>query len=100
MAANVRVIGANELGISLAQRRRLMADPELITWQLALNMSQVVHRVTGYLQSSIYHKGPVAGAKAPYAGIEEERGPDHDYATQAIENFSIEKYADKLVEPL
>lgn len=99
MAANVRVIGAKELGISLGEMKQLAENPELITWQLALNMSKVVHRITGYLQGSIYHKGAVAGAKAPYAGYEEERGSPHDYATQAIENFSMERYADGVIKP-
>jgi hypothetical protein len=100
MAAKVVVIGAAQLGADLETVAALLTKPELITWQLALNMSRVVHRRTGYLQSTIYHKAHEAGATAPYAGFEEERGGSHAYATRAIEDFNMERYADNVWEPL
>lgn len=94
MAVRVIVVGLDELTTDLKKLQVLLKNPELITWQLALNMNKVVHIKTGYLKSTIYHKNDVAGADAPYAGYEEERGGTHAYATRAIEDFSMEKYAD------
>jgi hypothetical protein len=100
LAASVRVIGAKELAIDFETMRRLIEeDPELITGQLADSMRKFVHVKSGHLKSTIYHKGLVAGADAGYAGYEADRGGEHDFAEQAIEDFDIEKYADKVVEP-
>ena len=100
MATKVYVIGADELGTDLGTMRRLIEeDPELITSQLDESMHKFVHVITGYLKSTIYHKGLVAGADAGYAGYEADRGGEHDFAELAIEDFDIERYADKIVEP-
>lgn len=100
MATKVHVIGANELAADFEKMRRLIEeDPELITAQLDESMRRFVHVKTGYLKSTIYHKGLVAGADAPYAGYEADKGDDHDFAQQAIDDFDMERYADKLVEP-
>ena len=98
MGTKVIIVGLFELTRDLKKLQVLLKNPELITWQLDLNMNKVVHVRTGYLKSTIYHKRNIAGADAPYAGYEEERGGGHAYATQAIEDFSIEKYADEVWE--
>lgn len=101
MATKVIVIGANELAADFEKVRRLIEDePELITRQLADSMRKFVHVQTGYLKSTIYHKGLVAGADAGYAGYEADRGGAHDYAERAIEDFDLDRYADKVTEPL
>src|SRR3990172_153091 len=100
MPTKVHVVGAAELGADLEKMRRLIEeDPELITGQLDESMSKFVHIVTGYLKSTIYHKGLIAGADAPYAGYEADRGGDHDFAQQAIDDFDMDRYADRVTEP-
>lgn len=100
MATKVIVIGANELAGDFEEMARIIKEePELITSQLDESMVKFAHVLTGYLRGSIYHKGPVAGADAPYAGYEDDRGGGHDFAEQAINDFDLRKYADKVVEP-
>lgn len=91
----MRVIGLKELEKALASIDERLADLELITRDLANNMRKFVHVETGYLRSTIWHKGAEAGADAPYAGYEEER---HEYALDAIENFDVEKYLKEVTE--
>jgi len=100
MPTKVHVVGAAELGADLEKMRRLIAEtPELITGQLDTSMNKFVHVITGYLKSTIYHKGLIAGADAPYAGYEADRGGDHDFAQQAIDDFDMDRYADRVTEP-
>lgn len=96
----VKLIGFDILERDLREVEKLLEKPELITEELDALMNKFAHVQTGYLKSTIYHKGNVAGADAPYAGYEEERGGDHAYATRAIEAWSIEKFADKVWKPL
>lgn len=99
MAAKVIIIGLEDLVRDISEMQRLMENPERVTKRLAASMRKFVHVRTGFLKSTIYHKGNVAGAKAPYAGIEEERGGPHAYATRAIKDFNMDRYADEIVEP-
>jgi hypothetical protein len=100
MATKVYVIGANELAEDFERMRRLVDNsPQLVTEQLADSMTKFAHVITGYLKASVYHKHREAGANAPYAGYESDRGGDHDFAERAIEDFDINRIADKIVEP-
>lgn len=74
-------------------------NKKYITDSLAEGMRKVVHIDTGYLKSTIYSDTNMAGAKARYAGFEEERGGSHSFATKAIDGFDVEAYIDYLVEP-
>jgi hypothetical protein len=96
----VRVIGAEALGDDLEKILKLLDEPELITKQLDRLMMEFAPVRTGHLKSSIYHKNDVAGAKADYAGwVELMRSKKYAYATQAIQDFDMNKYADQIVEP-
>lgn len=95
----VRVLGARELAVDMETMRELIEDPELVTKELDRLMTKFVAVRTGHLQSTIYHKGNVAGAQADYAGWVEEMGDEYAYATRAIEGFNVNKYADQIVEP-
>ena len=95
----IRVIGLKELQEALAKIKANIDNVEIITRPLADLMRDYVHVDTGYLQSTIFYSGNVAGASAPYAGYEADRGGDHDYAELAVEAFDIEAYADYVVEP-
>lgn len=100
MTTKVYIIGADELSADFERMARIIKDePELITGQLDESMSRFAHVITGYLLGSIYHRGLVAGADAPYAGYEADKGGDHDFAEQAIEDFDLERYADEVVAP-
>lgn len=92
------IIGLDQLLGELSGLEKALGNPELVTEQLDDLMQDYVPVVTGYLQSTIYHDGPVAGASAPYAGIIEEMGGHRAYGSKAIEAFSIEGYADKVWE--
>lgn len=96
----VAVLGLNKLRSELMEVIKQLDDIEVVTKELDIQMNKVVHIVTGYLKSTIYHKGNVAGADAPYAGYEEGRGGSHAYATRAIEALDIEKFADHVWRPL
>jgi hypothetical protein len=100
MADRVIVIGAKELGSDLEKVEKLLENPELITKQLDRSMNRFSPYRTGHLKSSIYHKGNIAGAKADYAGWVELMGHKYAYATEAIEDFNVNKYADQIMEPL
>lgn len=97
MAVNIIVKGDKELISIIKHIRYNIKDKSDITFELAKGMKEVVHVDTGYLKSTIYSNKNKAGAKAPYAGYEEERGNSHAFATRAIENFDIRKYANKLL---
>lgn len=94
----VKVEGVAEIIGALREIGEALDKSDPITGQLVSDMEKFVHRRTGYLASTFYQKTAVAGADAPYAGYEEERGGEHAYATQAIEDFDTEKYIDELVE--
>jgi hypothetical protein len=95
----VKIIGLTELRADFQKIIDNIDDIEIITRDLADLMRDYVHVDTGYLQSTIYYSGNVAGASAEYAGHEADRGGDHDYATGAIMALDIEKYADYVVRP-
>lgn len=94
-----KVIGLTPLIADLQTMHKLQQDPKLITRPLARAMTSCVHVDSGYLRSTIYYQNNVAGARAPYAGTEEERGGSHAYATRAIDSFNEGKYLDIIVEP-
>jgi hypothetical protein len=95
----IKIIGLPGLTEALKKIIENIGDVEIITKPLADLMRDYVHVDTGYLKSTIYHDGPVAGASAPYAGYETERGGSHDFASQAMEAFDISAYADAVVKP-
>ena len=97
-----KVIGARELAVDLETMQRLIKNPEIATKQLDRLMRKHAPERTGYLKSTTYYKGNVAGAKAIYAGWVELMGPasKYAYAPRAIEDFSMDDYADEVVEPL
>jgi hypothetical protein len=99
MAANLRIIGARELAGDIEQMRDLIPQQEPNTKQLAALMTKYVHVKTGFLRSTIYHKHNIAGATAPYAGYEADRGGEHDFAARAIKAFNLDSYADRITEP-
>lgn len=94
-----RVIGAKELADDIETMRKLLEKPELITKQLDRSMTRFAPVRTGHLKSTTYHKENIAGAKADYAGWVEEMGGEYAYATDAIKDFNMDKYADQVVEP-
>jgi hypothetical protein len=96
----VKTIGFDKLGRDLQKVIENIGDVEIITAELDALMKKFVHVDTGYLKSTIYHKGNVAGADAPYAGDEEERGGEHAFATRAIEAFNLKDFADGVWAPL
>lgn len=96
----VKLIGFDLLEKDLKEVAELLKHPEIITEELDAQMNNFVHQITGYLKSTIYHTNHIAGADAPYAGFEEERGGGHAYATRAIEAWSIEKFGDRVMGPL
>jgi hypothetical protein len=100
LAVNVEIVGAEKLKRDLEEVIRLMSDLEPATAALAASMRKFAHVDTGFLKNSIYHRGAFAGAKAPYAGYEADRGGDHDFATRALQSFDMEQYADAIWRPL
>lgn len=96
---SVLVIGNDKLSKDLDKVFTNIKDTKEIAKELDSLMNDYVHVLTGYLKSSIYHKTNVAGAKAPYAGFEEERGESHEYATKAIDAFDVNKYIDRVISP-
>lgn len=95
----VRVTGIKELAVALEIMQELLKKPELVTKELDRLMTKHAPERTGHLKSTIYHKHNVAGAKADYAGWVEEMGKPYDYATQAIDDLKLDKYADQVTEP-
>ena len=106
MPGVTQIIGAAELEGAIGEILERLDDLEFITQPLAEGMRRVVHIQTGYLQSTIYHTQAIAGADAPYAGFEADRGDilaagkrGHDYAQRSIDDFDADAYFDKIVEP-
>jgi len=95
----VKIIGLEALQSALQKMIAYIRDPELVTSKLADLMRDYVHRQSGYLASTIYHSGPEAGATAPYAQVEEDRGGSHAFGTRAVNAFNERDYLDKIVEP-
>lgn len=99
MPARVYISGDKDLIVALEGIRKRIDDPEEAAAPLADLMRKFAHVRTGYLKNSIYHEGAFAVASAPYAQYEADRGASHDFAGQAVQGWSIERYADKIVEP-
>lgn len=95
----VKILGLEELKRALQEILERLQDRRQVTKPLADRMEDYVHRDTGYLASTIFWNDEIAGATAPYAGIEEERGGGHAYGSKAIQNFNIDAYSDTVVEP-
>ncbi|KKN57470.1 hypothetical protein LCGC14_0561820 [marine sediment metagenome] len=95
----VKIIGARQLQRALAEVLQNIGDVSLVTSRLVIDMTKYAHIATGFLRGSIYHKDNIAGAKAPYAGFEADRGGLHDYAQRAINVFPVENYFDEIVRP-
>lgn len=95
----VKIIGLDELSNAVQQILENLKDPEPVTKRLDTAMHKYAHVRTGMLRGSIYHKENVAGAGAPYAGYEADRGGAHDYAQRAIDAFPTEEYFNEVVEP-
>lgn len=66
-------------------------QPAIFAKKLADLMQRYVHVKTGYLRSTIYYYGDKAGATAPYAGYEAERGGSHDFVSRAIDALDIDR---------
>lgn len=95
---SVKVIGADEIVSAFNEILENLNDGELVTTALASSMSDYVHVQSGYLKSTIYYSDWEAGATAPYAGFEADRGGSHAFDEKAIQSFDFERYADKIVE--
>lgn len=95
----VKIIGAEKLHEALWAMIRRIEDYSLITKQLARYMAIYAHVDTGYMKSTIYYKRNIAGASAPYAGFEADRGGEHDFAQKAIDAFRVDAYLGEIVEP-
>jgi len=93
------IIGAKEAADALEDVAKNLDDISTVLDELMSGMRKYVHIQTGYLRDSIYKKKDHAGASAPYAGYEADRGGEHDFAQRAIDAFNLEKYADHAVEP-
>lgn len=91
---------AQKLALELEIVRKIAKDPEIVTRELDRLMRKNAPVRTGHLEQSIYHKGNVAGAKSDYAGWVELMGDEYEYAKQSIKDFKMERYADKIMEPL
>jgi hypothetical protein len=107
VANRVIVIGLDECMEALGDVANLIEDiPDIVPIMLEEDMLKFVHILNGYLSSTIYHKHGFAGASAPYAGYEADRGDKlaggrtgHDFAQRAIDAFDVEKLADRIVDP-
>lgn len=97
MSYEITIIGGQDVVVELGNMRRRIADPEEISAPLAENMRKVVHVITGYLKSTIYHEGLVAAATAHYAAYEARRGGSHDFATRAAKMFDMNRYGDRMI---
>jgi hypothetical protein len=95
----ITITGDKDIIIALEGIRRRTLDPEEAAAPLAESMRRYAHVMTGYLRDSIYHEGNFAVASAPYAEYEADRGGDHDFAGQAVDDFNMERFADRIVEP-
>lgn len=95
----VKIIGAKRLHRALTEVLQNIGDVSLITSRLVIDMTKYAHVITGYMKSTIYHKDNIAGADAPYAGYEADRGGSHDYAQRAINAFPVDDYFDEVVRP-
>lgn len=96
----VKIIGVEKLADDLELVRFLLSNLEIVTEELDVLMTRYAPVRTGFLKSTIYYKHDVAGADAPYAGFVEEMGGRLAYATKTIKSFKIDKFADKIWEPL
>lgn len=94
-----KVIGARKLQRALTGVLQNIGDMSAITKRLEVDMTKYAHVDTGYMRGTIYHKRNIAGADAPYAGFEADRGKEHDFAQRAIDAFPVEEYFDEIVEP-
>jgi len=97
MSYQITIIGGQDVIVELGNMRKRISDPEEISAPLAENMRRVVHVITGYLKSTIYHEGLVAAATAHYAAYEARRGGDHDFATRAVKLFDMQRFGDRII---
>lgn len=65
--------------------------------QLVENMQDVVHVDTGFLKSSINFQDDVVYSTAEYAGVEVQRGGDHDFVGIAIEMTDTDKIMEEVL---
>lgn len=94
----LRIFGLPPIITGLKNVSEALEDTSLITEDLAEGMRRYAHVATGYLRSTVYHEEAIAGASAPYAGFEADRGGEHDFAQKAVDAFKIDEYADMLVK--
>lgn len=96
----VRILGAAEVHRALvAVQSQIGEIRRIIPKMLDPDLHKYAHVITGYMKSTIYQKYGQAGADAYYAGFEADRGGEHDFAQQAIDDFDWEELFDKIVEP-
>lgn len=96
---SLKVKGWKELQNDIQEMIEILEDESLITKDVQSGMSKYAHRDTGFLAGSFERKKNVVISKAPYAEYEALRGGSHDFVTKGIDNFNINKYADRVVEP-
>ena len=90
------ITGDKQLKRELDQLSKNIENIKFATEILERDMVRFVHIDTGFLKSTIFSDDEVAGATAGYAGVEADRGGEHDYAQLAIDAFNMEEYADKI----
>ena len=96
---SVKVTGLDEvIGDMERLRQNVQNLPDHVAEMLSEEMTQVVHVVTGYLRSTIYERKNIAGATAFYAGMEADRGGEHDFPGRAIEALDEDKILEWLME--
>lgn len=88
----MRVSGVREVVHGLEEMSKVIEEYP-VSKELAALMRHYAHIRTGYLRNSIYAKHNIAGATAPYAGVQEDR---NQFATKAIRAWREEPYADKI----
>ena len=97
--STARIIGARELHAVLIDILQNIGDLTFVTKRLAKDMTKFAHVDTGYMKGTIYHTFDIAGADAPYAGFEADRGGSHDFAQRAINAFPVDEYFNEIVRP-
>lgn len=77
------------LTLEFLQKLKNAISPDIFARKLAELMEKVVHIRTGQLRQSIYFYGDTAGARAPYAFYEANRGGEHDFVQRAINALNL-----------
>lgn len=99
MNLSISIHGLEDVTGDMERLRQNVKDmPDHVADVLGENMTDVVHVVTGYLRSTIYNRKNVAGATAFYAGVEADRGGEHDFPARAVAALNPEDLAAWVME--